>query len=943
MAEISYNGLSTVPSDYVCQDGDLALALNVIPENGSLLPLRAPSVLLSFPEGYNVEYIHKTSAFTHYIISGPDSTLWWADASDFSTGDTAGGDYFDVTGSHFLGALAFTAIQAVGNTLVISEEDDTGYFLWKDDSYVALGSHLPELSLSFGLTGEVKREVDDENAENKDVLTGFDVSLKDTGLTGSELFNSDLSDDNQTVVTNAVMAQVNKFVADNATNAGKFIMPFFVRYAYRLYDGSYTMQSAPILMITDTKASPYVLVYGINDSSTTYDGLNCTVAAITHMLDYAVTNIFDLPELKKWSDIVSSVDIFVSAPIYTYDQSGTIKRLQSIDDCMGVSVCRPCTRVEQSWEKTVQGSGVTNRLEAPSGWGDFIKYKDDNYYAMDNHCVTSLQKLYAALYGYTITHCVQLPVKDASFVADDIRACCNFYLLKSVKLEELPADTERYIIEVADDHLPSLQARTTLPDDYDSHDTLIADYMFNYNSRLNMAGIKKYLYKGYCPASMFCYQNAVMESYDDVPSSVTGKMAVYIYIHQDNKEMVVRAGTDSESIQLLPLADGGLYLYIFYPNVNAYKAVVFDEANNVSMEVALSEHDYMNGAFWFGAWANADTVTDAAAPSYDNNQTVSLPNKLYMSEVNNPFYFPLEGIITVGTGTILGICSATKALSQGQFGQFPLYAFTDEGVWALEVSSTGVYSAVQPVTRDVCINAKGITQLDTSVIFPTDRGLMRISGSDTICETDVIFGENHLDVTTLPGYDSLLKLSTLTQAEVKGLKDILSSLVMIYDYVNQRIIVSDKDTNVAYVLSHKSNMWGMQVVSVRNSLNSYPEALAMDTENNLIDFSRPQDTVTNCFFITRPLKLGDGNVYKTISDIMQRGFFWKNHVQGALWGSRDLHRWHLMGSTTGAELRFLGGSPYKYFRLAVLAQLQKTESIYGASVQAMEKLNNKMR
>ena len=47
-----------------------------------------------------------------------------------------------------------------------------------------------------------------------------------------------------------------------------------------------------------------------------------------------------------------------------------------------------------------------------------------------------------------------------------------------------------------------------------------------------------------------------------------------------------------------------------------------------------------------------------------------MPNKIYTSEVNNPFYFPVLGINSVGTGKILGISSAAKALSEVSLGSF---------------------------------------------------------------------------------------------------------------------------------------------------------------------------------------------------------------------------------------------------------------------------------
>ena len=66
--EIKYNGLSTVPPDNTCQDGDSAMLLNLVPEDGALKPVSAPKLLLQLGENKKVIYIHKTISFSNYII-----------------------------------------------------------------------------------------------------------------------------------------------------------------------------------------------------------------------------------------------------------------------------------------------------------------------------------------------------------------------------------------------------------------------------------------------------------------------------------------------------------------------------------------------------------------------------------------------------------------------------------------------------------------------------------------------------------------------------------------------------------------------------------------------------------------------------------------------------------------------------------------------------------
>ena len=66
--EIKYNGFTANPSDYECPDGDLAMSVGLVPEDGALKPVLPPKVLFSLGENQKVVFIHQTSAFKYYIV-----------------------------------------------------------------------------------------------------------------------------------------------------------------------------------------------------------------------------------------------------------------------------------------------------------------------------------------------------------------------------------------------------------------------------------------------------------------------------------------------------------------------------------------------------------------------------------------------------------------------------------------------------------------------------------------------------------------------------------------------------------------------------------------------------------------------------------------------------------------------------------------------------------
>lgn len=908
--EIKYNGFTANTSDYECADGELSASIGLVPEDGALKPVLPPKVILSLGDNRKVVFIHQTSAFKYYIVLDTSKNETF-----FTDGDTSSAQFLQ----HLYAFPASTVIygfNSVGNTLIVLTDGGMHYMLWKgiSEGYLYLGTHMPECVISFGLQGEMIR--DDE----------FTIQFDNIEFFSGDVWK-DFTDNNKTRITDQVLAKVNKFIADNSTNVGKFMYPFFVRYAYRLYDGSLTMHSAPVLMVCSSDLAPQCFVTNLhgNDTSTAINQATLRLCGMFHQLDYAVIGQDSINELKNWNDIIKSVDIFVSAPIYTYNQAGQCTRFVYTDysDCYAI-----CKHINQAVDQSVYP----------------LRYQKSRF-----------GELYAKTFDPTNftspSWRLMLPQRDGDAIKGDITDNALFYFLKSINVTDL--QTTRTIIPVNKEYLQSLVTREVMTDDYDSHDTLIPKYSYNYNSRFNIANLKKMLFNGFASSCLFQFTDGNVHKYSDIddPTYLDTKVnvTVYYFIKQDGKDIVVR-GDAGMFGQDTP------YLWLFYPNVNAYKAMV--EVNQYLTwyyEVQLEPHPTLNGAYYFGGWdgLNVSENEHYIDHNVSSDRSIDVPNKIYTSEVNNPFYFPLLGINTIGTGTILGICSAAKALSQGQFGQFPLYAFSTDGVWALEVSDTGTYSAKQPITRDVCINPDSITQIDSAVLFATDRGIMLISGSETICLSDSINSRDFFTIAELPKAEKLVELYneraaadeqiTLDKVALLPFREFLSDCRMIYDYTNQRIIVYNPSVSYAYVYSLKSKLWGMIHSNIADNVNSYPDALAMLNDNTLANFSLSEASGITALVVTRPFKLGYPDALKTIDTVIQRGYFLRDHVGQILYGSRDLFNWHIVWSSTDKYLRGFRGTPYKYFRLALISKLDKAECIDGCTVQFTPRLTNKPR
>ena len=124
--------------------------------------------------------------------------------------------------------------------------------------------------------------------------------------------------DNQGVENLSVlMGTANKFIAEAMSEDSKFVLPFFARVGLRLFDGSITRLTEPILLVPNSGTSPHVYIKG--DAAGNYSpeafGMRCD-------LQYMLTEQ-DLISLRRYDGIINSVVICATEPIYQYNEGYT--------------------------------------------------------------------------------------------------------------------------------------------------------------------------------------------------------------------------------------------------------------------------------------------------------------------------------------------------------------------------------------------------------------------------------------------------------------------------------------------------------------------------------------------------------------------------------------------------------------------------------------------
>lgn len=301
---------------------------------------------------------------------------------------------------------------------------------------------------------------------------------------------------------------------------------------------------------------------------------------------------------------------------------------------------------------------------------------------------------------------VDLPFKSESELLEEIGDISNFYLVKSIPIGDISNGFENIFAEGK--AFKNLEQQDVATDD-DFTRSGITGNLYTYNGKLHVGNIREKLAKPY-PLGMFAVSDI---------NEFTVNTEVHVKTESGMK--IVHGASTAYGAMVSP--------YLSYPDSRAVKMIIYND--KYYDEIPLKPHPFLNIAYSLkGLYPYSITDKYGTYTPLPEDSVSVAPNKLKVSNVSNPFYFPAKQTYTVSSRNIVAMATATTALSTGQFGQFPLYVFTGEGVFALSVGTGDIaYANSFSVTRDVCNNPDSIVSTDDAIVFSTDSGLKVLSGS----------------------------------------------------------------------------------------------------------------------------------------------------------------------------------------------------------------------
>lgn len=896
--QITFSGINFTPYSDISPDGQLSKFQGLERHASSIRPIVLHGTeLLSLTENDKFLYVHATSAYKNYIFLSEDEN---GDRSlRYTTEENPNENKLVYVLSE---GTDIKQIQSIGSTLILITNESMYYILFKEDNYKFIGSKVPDIELAFSL-----KQIYSTRYTNKNIV--FNKS------TFMDVGNILLTSEDKLKMENELLSMLNP-ILEEYRKEGLFYAPFFVRYAYKTSLGDYSYISSPILMVPNSGAFPYAEATGgiffdnadsfipvrstkeegfesfITNKSMVYAADNIAFNFNSCYLLAKVMNEQALQALYDWADIISSVDIFITHPYSRMNEGG--------DKPAYLYVHSPYPSINKPF-------------------GGYMSIKEGIHGYSGNYDLSNADLLWIS------------QIDDEEY-RRKMESDGVFRLIKSINLDKINKDegngniTPDGFMEIDPGDLNNLDTRTTLDTSYDyiSRDTIAPNYSFTYNQRLNIWGIRRF---PYCPPAnlAFTYTNGYIDSSGN---AVVDEYQYTIYAIMSDTGKTIKISSTESKLHNTPS-------WLFIPHANASKVIIQRTKNGFIQyaELTLEEHQFLNGAFYINKMKGTTDYFEKTEIEYTDIRPSILeesfpdfieePNKIYTSEISNPFVFPLSGINTVGTGKILGISTVTTPLSQGQFGQFPLMVFCSDGNYSMQVNDEGLYSGIYPMQRDVCINPNSITVTDGNIIYISARGVMSADGNNIQCISQDLSGVPD----TFP--------SEATEPEQLP-QSLFLKCVIAYDYSGRRLLFFSTEEARSYVYSLEDGTWSTGTFpKIKSILNVYPYSyLQFEGEDHILRLDDVYRFSSGKFYegklCTRPLKL-DNLQLKRLFQFSLEGIF-SQPQKIYLYGSNDTIHWNFIGSTTCRRVGSMVGRFFKYYRFAIDTNLSEAENISGLRI-----------
>jgi hypothetical protein len=773
------------------EDGGLDESLNLYIDSAESAPALVPENVtskLGLPADLQAEkvFVHKTANYENFIVVTGKSIAVVKEGSPevFASLDN---DEFVID------------IASIGNTLAITTNKQTLFALYKNKRYLAFEGGFPKVRMDFVNVDEPAHPNDAD-----ELVAHNGTTFKLEGLSSIELGVEDnayrVESDHGKELLRKTCEEYQKILDYNAKR-GAFSAPLFLMYGIRLYDGSIVNLSSPVMLgsafyYADIKKDLPVNIKVLKDVEA--DGgraYDYTVSIdVCNPFKIGIYKFIEDIDLALWKDIISSVDVFVSPTVNFF----------------------PDRNIRAKWGEKEESGGIEY---------DTIILDPAN-------------------------------ALDESKREISITSAATFNLIKSYTLQEIKNSKQEMEVITEDLTQEKLATKELLysPANEISYGDVSLQKMITFNGKVISAGGSQMLSRGlHSLNGLHAHQGAEEYSYSFkyyVGTQSSGELVSISenivlggqYIEPKIGQCYSRQGQSMSVVESMSEP----FTWLSFPDSRCIKVEILkrrsDGTGGVRIgSVEMKPHPLLpNVSYGYvGLGVALEEVVDFDQESFgypegmaefdrkDESRKEDLTNKVIASKSDNPFVYPAKGRITMDSN-VLSLAIASTALSQGQFGQFPLYAFTEDGIWAMETAADGSFVTSKPLSRDVCVNPDSITSIDSAVVFVTAKSVMLLQGSQVMDISPYMSGRHYVINRQAEGLISGSDYASLIPAitDDTPFMAFMRKATIAYDYPGKRLICIAADEDYQYVYKMDTQTWHKSKhngVKPLLPVNSYPE------------------------------------------------------------------------------------------------------------------------
>ena len=296
---------------------------------------------------------------------------------------------------------------------------------------------------------------------------------------------------------------------------------------------------------------------------------------------------------------------------------------------------------------------------------------------------------------------------------------------------------------------------------------------------------------------------------------------------------------------------------VWYPDRRAtnYELIVQSGASfEVALSKQLTQHPESNYSYVRLTTAEKTYTIGASLvmttqPDMTLNDVLQyIPNRIQASLSGNGFIFDPAASYRVGnreSETILGFGVNLNPTSEGQAGQYPVYVFSDKGVFALEQTGDPeiAFGRISPVSNFNGINNPyAITNANTLIIATDNKYIYALAGLESKRIDEAIAND--------PDYKEYLKQVRVGYHRAT-------------DY--EEVIFSNPTFPYSLCYNLKYKVWYKATERFKFFFYDYPELMGLTVDNVLKDFSdKSTQQPVNWLIQTRPIHLESPYEFKRL-------------------------------------------------------------------------------